>query len=300
MKTNTLVGIVSFIIVVVVIIFAFMRNYSNINLATNQPINNVLYSCNSDKTITVKYYNGQSKPPKSPNQPPVPGGSVNITLSDSRVMTLPQTISADGGRYANTDESIVFWDKGNGAIFTESGQQTYIGCIKVAKDLGGLIKVYANDKKGFSLRYPSSYVVNDTYKYQELGPSKDIAGVKFTIPTSISNGTNLSSDSYISIEKIPQVQSCNATLFLGAGVKAAAMTDNNTTYSVASSTGAAAGNRYEETVYAIPGTNPCMAVRYFVHYGSIGNYPTGSVKEFNKQSLLNQFDLIRHTLTIAQ
>ena len=70
------------------------------------------------------------------------------------------------------------------------------------------------------------------------------------------------------------------------------------TYSVASSTGAAAGNRYEETVYALPGTNHCIAVRYFIHYGVIENYPVGLVREFDKKSLLKEFDTIRRTLNI--
>jgi hypothetical protein len=69
---------------------------------------------------------------------------------------------------------------------------------------------------------------------------------------------------------------------------------------VASTTGAAAGNRYEETVYAIPGTNPCVAVRYFVHYGVIENYPPGTVRQFDKQALLDQFDRIRRTLVVNQ
>ena len=48
-------------------------------------------------------------------------------------MTLPQTLSADGARYANADESIVFWSKGNGLTFTENGKETYLGCVENAK-----------------------------------------------------------------------------------------------------------------------------------------------------------------------
>ena len=66
------------------------------------------------------------------------------------------------------------------------------------------------------------------------------------------------------------------------------------------STGAAAGNRYEETVYTLPGTNPCIAVRYFIHYGVFQNYPAGTVREFDQQALLASFDAIRHTLVIVQ
>jgi hypothetical protein len=74
--------------------------------------------------------------------------------------------------------------------------------------------------------------------------------------------------------------------------------DQGVTYSVSSSMGAGAGNRYEETVYALVGTRPCFAVRYFVHYGAIENYPSGTIQQFNKQALLKEFDSIRRTLVI--
>ena len=83
-------------------------------------------------------------------------------------------------------------------------------------------------------------------------------------------------------------------------VSTSTITDNGTIYSVASSTGAGAGNRYEETVYALPGTNPCVAVRYFIHYGVIENYPAGTVQAFNQPALLATFDAIRRTLVIVQ
>ena len=65
-------------------------------------------------------------------------------------------------------------------------------------------------------------------------------------------------------------------------------------------TGAGAGNRYFETVYAISGSSPCFAVRYFIHYSVIENYPAGTVQQFNEPALVSQFDSIRRTLTIGQ
>jgi membrane-bound inhibitor of C-type lysozyme len=53
---------------------------------------------------------------------------VHLVLSDGRAFFLPQAISASGARYANSDESFVFWNKGTGAFIAERGNQTYGNC----------------------------------------------------------------------------------------------------------------------------------------------------------------------------
>jgi len=266
------------------------------------------YQCDGAKTIDASFYGGGPASTTSSGQP-VPTGSVQLTLSDNRSMTLAQTLSADGTRYSDGDpnkqqgqsgaETFVFWSKGNGALVLENNvQKSFIGCIQVVNDPGGLPQVYESGANGFSLRYPANYVAKD-YTYQEMGPGKDIHGVKFTIDPAIASGTNLSSDSYISVEQLPNTASCTAEKFLDQ-VTASTLTEGDTSYSYASSTGAGAGNRYEEQVFAMPGTNPCVAVRYYIHYGAIQNYPDGMVKEFDHNALVNQFDAIRKTLTIVQ
>ena len=53
---------------------------------------------------------------------------VDLVLSDGRKLTLPQAMSGSGARYANADESFVFWNKGDTAFIEESGKTTYDGC----------------------------------------------------------------------------------------------------------------------------------------------------------------------------
>ena len=58
--------------------------------------------------------------------------SVSLKLSDGRSFTLPQAMSGSGARYANADESLVFWNKGDTAFITEGpgeGKETYSGCV---------------------------------------------------------------------------------------------------------------------------------------------------------------------------
>ena len=42
--------------------------------------------------------------------------------------SLPQARSASGARYANADQSFVFWNKGETAFIEENGQPSYSGC----------------------------------------------------------------------------------------------------------------------------------------------------------------------------
>ena len=274
--------------------------------APEKPVATASYLCDGGKTITAAFYKGAPPPAPAPGQPPTPTGSVFLLLSDGRALKLAQTLSADGSRYSNGSpsaqggESFVFWSKGNGVLVLEDGQEkSFVGCVVVAPEPAGsgLNQAYATSTLGFSIRYPRGYALDGSYRYQEFGPGKDIAGVKFTIPASVAQGTNLAADSYVSVEEIPQARDCVASLFLDHSA-AHETVDGGTAYSVASSTGAGAGNRYEETVYALPGTNPCLAVRYLIHYGVIENYPKGAVRAFDQQALVRQFDAIRRTLVV--
>jgi membrane-bound inhibitor of C-type lysozyme len=291
--------IISFLMLVIiaaVFITLYVSKNSEGSSLTSPPIAQADYICNEDKTMQAAFYKGEPKPVE-PGQPPIPTGSVKVSLSDGRKYELPQTLSADGSRYATPDESFVFWSKGNGALVLEKNiEKSYIGCLVVSSDPGGLPKVYHDGTTGFSVRYPDGYSLNTSYKYQGLGPGKEISGVKFIIPSSLATGTNLSSfDTGVSLEIIPAVQDCNAGLFLSQA-KIQTVTDNDMEYSFASSTQGAAGNFYEEDVWAMPGTNPCFAVRYLIHSTNISNYPSGTVSEFNREALIEQFDKIRHSL----
>jgi len=247
----------------------------------------VTFSCDQGKTIQASFY------PQS----------VSLKLSDGRTMSLPQAVSASGARYANADETFVFWNKGNTAFITENAQniETYSNCV--ASTTTGpeeIWNTFASSTLGFSLQYPPSYTVDQTYQYNLLGPANPkIKGVKFSIPKSMATGSNLSSsDTGISIEWIPGLTRCTASAFFGQKVVPQTIKDDGTSYSVASTSDAGAGNFYDETVYALDGSNPCQAFRYFIHSTNINNYEPGAVQEFDRAALLEQFDRIRRSLTV--
>ncbi len=253
---------------------------------TKTPLNTVSYVCSESKTITAKYYTD----------------SVDLALSDGRSFSLPQAISADGARYASTDEAVVFWNKGNTAFITEGGNpdnKTFQNCGEGAP-VAAAPASFTNASSTFTVTYPNGWTPDASYQYTGVSAAKPISGVKFQIPGDMATGTNLSSDSYVAVEQLPRATSCTADIYIKENVKARAIDANGHSYSLATTTGAAAGNRYEESVFAIPGSNPCTAVRYFIHYGAIENYPTdGSVKEFDRAALLAVFDTIRDAVTVT-
>ena len=78
------------------------------------PLATATFKCQGGKSIEATFY----------------ASSVSLTLSDGRSLTVPQAMSGSGARYANKDETFVFWNKGDTAFVTEGndGKDTYSGC----------------------------------------------------------------------------------------------------------------------------------------------------------------------------
>ena len=74
------------------------------------------FACADGRSIAATFLNGKSN-------------SVQLTLSDGRKMTLAQTMSGSGARYANKAKTVVFWNKGNTAFMEERGKTTYADCV---------------------------------------------------------------------------------------------------------------------------------------------------------------------------
>jgi membrane-bound inhibitor of C-type lysozyme len=77
------------------------------------PVATATFKCQGGKSIEATFY----------------ATSVDLKLSDGRSLKVPQAMSA-GARYANKDESFMFWNKGDTAFVTEGkdGKETYSGC----------------------------------------------------------------------------------------------------------------------------------------------------------------------------
>ena len=93
------------------------------------PVATVQYSCAQGKSLAAEYFDGPTR--TAPDGRPIPGGRVILTLADGKKLTLPQTLSGSGIRYANEGETFVFWSKGDTAFVEEgpSRKVTYADCV---------------------------------------------------------------------------------------------------------------------------------------------------------------------------
>ncbi len=157
--------------------------------------------------------------------------------------------------------------------------------------------VFHGTKLGFSIAYPPQWTPDRSYRYPNDVAGQPIGGVSFAIPASWSQHTNLAPDTRLSVESLNGTSPCGARAFL-------AWTDTERTdhrgdqvWSVATAGDAGAGNFYDETVYALTRSKPCLAIRYFIHFTNIGAYPSGTANQFDRATLILAFDRIRSTFS---
>ena len=112
-KLSQIVAIILF--VSVFCLGLYLGKLISSNSILGSEISNVNFNCENNKLIHAIFYNN----------------FVYIDLSNGPKVFLPHTISASGARYANNDESLVFWNKGNTAFVTEGNTtiNTYNNCI---------------------------------------------------------------------------------------------------------------------------------------------------------------------------
>ena len=108
---------IAVVIVIIISVIGFLLSQNNkkvsvVEKPTEGIINSVVFNCAENKNIKAVFY----------------ASKVDLGLSDGRNMSLPQAMSASGARYANADESFVFWNKGDTAFVEEGSQTTFKDC----------------------------------------------------------------------------------------------------------------------------------------------------------------------------
>jgi membrane-bound inhibitor of C-type lysozyme len=114
-KIYLVIGILGLVIFGLLIYRAFSYQQSTVQMSpapAPSVIAQVVFKCQDKKTINATFYSDK----------------VALKLSDGRDLMVPQAVSADGARYANSDESFVFWNKGNTAFVQEGQATTFADC----------------------------------------------------------------------------------------------------------------------------------------------------------------------------
>jgi membrane-bound inhibitor of C-type lysozyme len=257
--------------------------YDTYLLGKGEPLNKVNYVCTDNKTISASYY----------------ADSVDVALSDGRTFSLPQVVSGSGSRYATADESVVFWNKGTSAFITEGNpdNQTFMNCGDGAPTAAPM-NSFTNASSTFSVQYAPGWTADAAYQYTGVSAAKPISGVRFTIPAAVALGTNLSPESYVSVEMLPRATSCVADIYVLDNVKPETVSMNGKEYSHVVLDKTTAGNRVEEHVYAIPGSSPCTAVRYVIKSSAIDSAATTTVTAYDTTTLMAEFDKVRDSVQL--
>ncbi|MBX9765298.1 hypothetical protein K2X83_01510 [Patescibacteria group bacterium] len=165
---------------------------------------------------------------------------------------------------------------------------------------GARLNTYADYNLGLSVRYPADFTVDDSYNYVGLGQDKYIQGISFSVPASKLKGTNLLPGTQASVEIIPNTPSCHVKLFLSDPSNIRSFIDGDVLYSSGMHKSENSKSEYEEQVYAITGSSPCVAIRYLIRTEPITSYNAASLASYNRKDLLSVFDTMRHSLVVQK
>ena len=174
--------------------------------------------------------------------------------------------------------------------------------MRVAIDPPGTVSQtfnYADPQGRFTLSYPDDFAPA-YYNGGEVTKIPPGFSLQY-IDTEQLNSTNLSEVYFLlGVSDDPQdVATCTQPLSLGAPETVLGETNvNGVSFTKSEATGVGAGNVYEQVYLRTVHNGSCYEVTYFVHYGNIGNYPPGTVTEFDRTALYQQLDEILASLIL--
>jgi len=198
------------------------------------------FNCADNKTIGTQFHNGA-------------GSYVELKLSDGRQIKLPQAMSASGARYANADESFVFWNKGDTAFITESGSTTFTDCLVSGATQTGSAEqffsknpqTFVDKQTGITFEYPEK-ILAKYISLAEWPPKAQEIHKSFTCEKDL---TDLLPPSLVKRKSINGREYCISTFGEGA-----------------------AGSTYTKYTYAFPYNNTTMTLTFSLRSVQCDNY----------------------------
>jgi hypothetical protein len=148
---------------------------------------------------------------------------------------------------------------------------------------------YNNVTQGITFNYPSNFTLNDKFtsgdSWSGFSTSTGVKVVEVKSPSDYIRGTNFR-DATFDVgysTNSSDIKNCyvvqNMTSSGNTGI-------NGATYNKFTLSDAAAGNRYDSTIYRTVHNNRCYSLEYTIHYSNIQNYdPSMNVKEFDENAV---------------
>jgi len=167
----------------------------------------------------------------------------------------------------------------NGKTFAEKVPENSPEIIPGAKSL-----LYQNQEFGFKLWYPEGSDVRTQGFEGFLRATSDGANVVGVfLPENLFTGTNLA-EAVVAIGTNPDP---DALAKCGKAAdseekSSGTININGAEFNSFDATGVGAGNLYESKIYRTVHNGSCYEIVEMLHSGNIGNYPAGTVKEFDK------------------
>jgi membrane-bound inhibitor of C-type lysozyme len=212
--------------------------------------NVAVFVCDDSKSIKATFY-------------PSNDTHVDLHLSDGRILAVPHAISASGARYANADESFVFWNKGDTAFVTENGTTTYQNCAIPPQKIG-------QGKNGISFQYPENLSAQYIFTH-EWPPVVTVASGTF------------------SCQETPEYYLSSPT------ERTIQRQVGGRTYCVHVNDGAAAGSLYSSYTYTTAMGDKLVSLSFVLRYPSCDNYEpaqnqacTSERETFNLDNIIDQ------------
>jgi len=304
-KTKLIIGLVALAAVIVVVWLAISGAQTE-----NKLIATATYTCDGGKTITAAYYQGPPAPQPQPGEPPMSNDTVRLTFDNGLTMTLKRTISADGVRFANANESFVFWNKGNDALVLQDGEQKdYTNCT--SGGTGSMQSVSTG--KGITFSYPTggdfglavtpeqvlekAYIppCEEGFDYCLYYLGTDYEGTNFeSAGLSIKARPDLTADTCLAAPPSGYTRQLEATTTRGEGYTASVMGPVGD---------AAVGHYTNGSVYRLHFDDTCYEFVTRIGETQFANYPPGAIKEFtaaDREAMMQKLQGLLDTVKLTE
>jgi len=155
---------------------------------------------------------------------------------------------------------------------------------------------YTNSRLSFTITYPST-ATSSAFDFSGFLPRTQTPVVSFVLPSSMSQGTNLGEAGvYIGATTTPAaMRACESPVSNGGETSVGTTTINGQEFASFTSSDAGAGNFYDSKIFRTYQNGACFEIVELLHSGNIGNYPAGTVSEFDKSKFQGILDAIVRT-----